>query len=187
MRTKEIEKLILNHTKRPLVIGIDGRCASGKTTLANTLGEILHANVFHMDDYFLRVEQRTKQRFEEIGGNVDRERFLLEIGNVLHTNKDIVYTPFDCKTMALSKAIHCKQTPITIIEGSYCMHQDLQHLYDIKIYLTINADLQIQRLKQRNPEKLEMFINRWIPLEEKYFQTYHLEKQANIILEAEDW
>lgn len=187
MNIQEIKQKILENTNRPLVIGIDGRCASGKTTLANILSKELHANVFHMDDYFLRVEQRTKERFQEIGGNVDRERFLLEIGNKLHTNQDIVYAPFDCRIMQVTKPIVVKQTPITIIEGSYCMHHDLQHLYDITIYITIDPSLQLQRIQKRNPDKLQMFIDRWIPLEETYFQAYHLEKQADIIIKAEDW
>ena len=33
-----------------IVIAIDGRCASGKTTLAEKLAQYFHANVFHMDD-----------------------------------------------------------------------------------------------------------------------------------------
>jgi hypothetical protein len=29
-----------------------------------------------MDDFFLRIEQRTPERMTEVGGNVDYERFL---------------------------------------------------------------------------------------------------------------
>ena len=38
---------------RVKVIAIDGRCASGKTTLARELAERLGAGVIHMDDFFL--------------------------------------------------------------------------------------------------------------------------------------
>ena len=62
-----------------VTVAIDGRCASGKTTLARALQEKIDCNVFAMDDYFLRPEQRTAERLSEAGGNVDRERFLREI------------------------------------------------------------------------------------------------------------
>ena len=52
----EIEKL--RRTKEKLVIAIDGRCASGKTTLAAYLKTALSCNVIHMDHFYLRKEQR---------------------------------------------------------------------------------------------------------------------------------
>ncbi len=177
---------IQNIQQDKVVIAIDGRCASGKTTLAQKLSKILDANVFHMDDYFLRMEQRTKERFEEIGGNVDRERFYEEIGKKLHTNETIIYQPFDCKTFSLSQIKTVQQTQYTIIEGSYSMHPDLRNLYDYLIYLTIAPEFQLQRIQTRNPDKVDMFVERWIPFEEKYFQVNHLDTICNILVKAEE-
>lgn len=182
----QIIKDIQNIHQEKVVIAIDGRCASGKTTLAQKLAEELDANVFHMDDYFLRVQQRTKERFEEPGGNVDRERFYEEIGVKLHTNEDIVYSPFDCKTFTVSQSRTIKQKQYTIIEGSYSMHPDLRNLYDYLIYLTIDSKFQLERIQKRNPDKINMFIERWIPFEEKYFQANHLETICNILVKAEE-
>lgn len=182
----QIIKDIQNIHQEKVVIAIDGRCASGKTTLAQKLAEELDANVFHMDDYFLRVQQRTKERFEEPGGNVDRERFYEEIGVKLHTNEDIVYSPFDCKTLTVSQPRTIKQKQYTIIEGSYSMHPDLRNLYDYLIYLTIDSKFQLQRIQKRNPDKINMFIERWIPFEEKYFKVNHLETICNILVKAEE-
>ena len=58
------------------VLAIEGGSASGKTTLGNILYEIYGCTVFHMDDFFLQPHQRTPERYNEIGGNVDRERFV---------------------------------------------------------------------------------------------------------------
>ena len=57
-----------------VLVAIDGGSASGKTTLGALLQSIYACPVFHMDDFFLRPEQRTPERFSEPGGNVDRER-----------------------------------------------------------------------------------------------------------------
>ena len=34
-----------------VIVAIDGKCTSGKTTLASQLAEIYDCNVFHMDDF----------------------------------------------------------------------------------------------------------------------------------------
>ena len=70
----EIDKL--KTKKDHLLIAIDGRCGSGKSTLGAYLQQKMHGNLLHMDDFYLRPEQRTPKRREEPGGNVDRERFL---------------------------------------------------------------------------------------------------------------
>ena len=42
-----------------VIAAIDGRCGAGKSTLAAQLQAQLSCRVFHMDDFFLRPEQRT--------------------------------------------------------------------------------------------------------------------------------
>ena len=74
---KQIDELW--EKKDMIIVAIDGKCTSGKTTSASKLAEIYDCNVFHMDDFFLRPEQRTSERFAEIGGNVDYERFQEEV------------------------------------------------------------------------------------------------------------
>ena len=59
-----------------VLVAIDGRCAAGKTTLTASMQARLECNVFHMDDFFLRPEQRTPERLGPPGGNVDYELFL---------------------------------------------------------------------------------------------------------------
>ena len=71
---KRIDELMAQ--KDQVIIAIDGNCTAGKTTLAGMLAEVYDCNVFHMDDFFLRPEQRTPERYAEIGGNVDYERFM---------------------------------------------------------------------------------------------------------------
>ena len=85
-----------------VIVAVDGKCTSGKTTLAARLAEIYDCNVFHMDDFFLRPEQRTPERFAEVGGNVDYERFQEEVLLPLKSGKAFSYRPFDCSTFTLA-------------------------------------------------------------------------------------
>ena len=46
---------------KPLVLALDGRCGSGKTTLANTLARQFPASItLHTDDFYLPPAQRIR-------------------------------------------------------------------------------------------------------------------------------
>ena len=68
----------LRRTQGPFIVAIDGACCSGKTTLAQALGQALQAPVFHMDDFYLPFALRTPQRLQMPGGHMDWERLAQE-------------------------------------------------------------------------------------------------------------
>ena len=111
-----IEALLAEN--RPVLVAIDGPCAAGKTTLGAKLQEKFDCNLFHMDDYFLRPEQRTEARFQEPGGNVDYERFREEVLEPLKRGETFSYRPFDCKTFTLAQPVPVVPKKLTIIEGN---------------------------------------------------------------------
>lgn len=154
-----------------VVVAIDGNCTAGKTTLAKELASRYDCNVFHMDDFFLRPEQRTPQRFSEIGGNVDYERFYEEVLLPLKKGKPFSYRPFDCKHVISSDPITVTPKRLTVIEGSYSLHPYFHDPYDLKILLTVSPQLQRQRILQR-PEPLHRrFFEQWIPMENAYLES----------------
>ena len=102
--------------KDMVIVAIDGKCTSGKTTLASKLAEIYDCNVFHMDDFFLRLEQRTPERFAEVGGNVDYERFWEEVLLPLKSRKAFSYRPFDCSTFTLAAPVTVTPKKLNIVK-----------------------------------------------------------------------
>lgn len=54
--------------KEHVFVAIDGRCAAGKTTLAQALNKRYGYPVVHMDDFFLSPSQRTEERLARPGG-----------------------------------------------------------------------------------------------------------------------
>lgn len=91
-----IRKLLDN--KERIIVAIDGRCAAGKSTLAAQLKERSGFTVLHMDDFFLRPEQRIPERWETPGENVDHERFLEEVLLPLSRGESFSYRAYDCHT-----------------------------------------------------------------------------------------
>ena len=90
-----------NRENTPILIAIDGRCASGKTTLAAMVQKLYgskNCDVLHMDDFFLRPHQRTRRRLLQPGGNIDLERFWNEVLRFATDGKPFTYRPYDCKS-----------------------------------------------------------------------------------------
>lgn len=172
--------------KSYILVAIDGRSAAGKTTLANQLIQELGCTVIHMDDFFLRPEQRTAQRLEEPGGNVDYERFLEEVLLPLQTGTPFSYAPFDCHTQDFKPSIHVEPGPITVIEGSYSCHPVLRDYYDLRIFLSLNQEEQGRRILLRNPDRAGMFLERWIPLEEKYFTHCNTRECCQLLFDGSE-
>ena len=165
---KKIDELLTQ--KDMVIVGIDGKCTSGKTTLATKLAEIYDCNVFHMDDFFLRPEQRTPERFAEVGGNVDYERFKEEILIPLQDGKQFSYRPFDCSTFTLANPVTVIPKQLNIIEGTYSHHPYFGNLYDLKVMLTVTPELQRERILQRPAFLHQRFFEQWIPMENRYFE-----------------
>ncbi len=177
-----ITRRIREYETSSMLIAIDGRCASGKTTLAASLKQETGCNVIHMDHFFLRPEQRTKQRLEEPGGNVDYERFKKEVMIPLSRKEAFSYQIFDCSKMELSSFVQVNPNVITVIEGSYSCHPTLWDFYDLHVFLTIDSEKQLQRIRCRNGEKaVTQFANRWIPLEEKYFNAFQIQERCELV------
>ena len=164
-----------------LTVAIEGSSASGKSTLADMLKGIYGCTVFHMDDFFLRPEQRTEQRYAEVGGNVDRERFLSEVLIPLSEGRAVDYRKFNCSEMALEPAIKIIPDKLTVVEGAYSMHPDLAGYYGLAVFLDVDREVQKKRISKRNtPKMAERFFNEWIPLEKIYFSEMLIKERCDI-------
>ncbi len=172
--------------RSPFLIGIDGRCASGKSTFAELLSKQLSCPVVHMDNFFLRPFMRTPERLAEPGGNVDRERFYAEVLHPLRAGHPCTYRPYDCHKQALTEEISLPASPLYIIEGTYCLHPTLFDAYDLSVFLTVSYEEQCRRIARRNGDAgLAVFQNKWIPLEEAYFEALDIRNQCRFCFETE--
>ena len=104
---------------RPILVAVDGRCASGKSTVAAWLSASVGCAVFSMDDFFLQPGMRTEERLATPGGNVDHARFLKEVLAPLSQGERLIsWQPYDCGTQCLLKGRQQATCPINIIEGA---------------------------------------------------------------------
>lgn len=180
----EMDKLL---TKGNVTMAIEGGSASGKSTLSEVLASVYDCNIFHADDFFLRPEQRTPERFAEIGGNFDRERFYNEIICSLVKNETVNYRPFDCSKQALGNTLTVSPKKLTIVEGVYSMHPAFGEYYNLSVFLDIDSDFQKKRIEVRNsPALAKRFFAEWIPLENTYFEKTEIKKRTDLVISITD-
>ena len=180
----EIDKLL---SEGSAIVTLEGGSASGKSTLAEVLCEVYDCNVFHADDFFLRPEQRTPERFAEIGGNLDRERFYDEIILPLTRNESVVYQRFNCGTQKFEPPVTVSPKKLTVVEGAYSMHPAFGRYSDLAVFLDIDPEYQKKRILIRNtPQFAERFFNEWIPLEKRYFEGTEIKKRSDLIIPIND-
>ena len=137
---ERIGELLKN--KKPILIALDGRCAAGKTMLAQKLAKDLSAAVsgglqessqdsamavIHIDDFFLRPFQRTAERLSEPGGNFDRERFLKEVLLPLRSGEQPLFRPYNCHTDSFLEEIKVPEKKIYIVDEAQKLTQQAQN------------------------------------------------------------
>ncbi|MBR4873950.1 MAG: hypothetical protein IKV00_08955, partial [Clostridia bacterium] len=159
----------------------DGPCASGKSILGAALSRIYRCPLVHMDDFFLRPEQRTPERLAEPGGNVDYERFAREVLPRLRDTAPFSYGVFDCSVMEITGKRPVEAAPVRVVEGSYAHHPAFGDYADIKVFSNVDAEEQMTRIKARNGAAMAArFRDEWIPREEAYFSAFRIREGAHV-------
>lgn len=163
------------------VVALDGRAASGKTTLADQLAKVTEAGVVHMDDFFLPPELRTGGRLAEPGGNVHYERFMGEVLMSLRSRRAFRYRCFDCNRMEFGEDREIPEGDLRVVEGAYSCHPRFGEYMGLRLFCDVEPQEQLKRIEQRNGAKmLERFRDSWIPMEEQYFQHFQIRERADL-------
>lgn len=179
---QKLANLNVNENKTH-VIAIDGRSASGKTTIAKQLEKIIGAGIIQMDDFFLPGFLRSEARFAEPGGNVHYERFTSEVIPHLASEAEFSYQIFDCSIMDFGGYRSVKKSKWRIVEGAYSCHPKLNNYMSLRVFSDISSSKQIKRIQKREDKKsAEMYLSRWIPMEETYLKSYAINEKADLVL-----
>lgn len=179
----------LNARAEVKVVAIEGRAAAGKSSLAAVLSQVLDGGLIHMDDFYLPMEIRSSARLSEPGGNVHYERFQMEILPKIRSAQAFEYRRFDCGSQNYTAPRLVKAGEWRIVEGAYSLHPALGDYADFKVFYDISPERQKERILARNGETtLKVFSERWIPMEERYFQACKCAQKLDLIIRAgDDW
>ena len=178
-----ISALLAAHPERPVLAALDGRCGSGKTTLAAQLAAQFPRSItVHTDDFYLPPARRSPGWEHTPCANMDLARLRQEVLLPSAAGQPVTYRAYSCREGAFCPTQLLAPQPLVLVEGSYSHHPLLADCYDLKVFVTCTKEEQARRLQAREGERYPNFVRRWIPLEEGYFAACQIEAGADIVI-----
>jgi len=160
--------------RKPLIIGVAGGTASGKTTIANAIMEsinhpqmvIIQHDAYYKDVSHLPLAERSKINFDHPDA-LETDLMVRHLRELV-AGRSVEMPVYDFSTHTrLKKGIIKKPAKVIIIESIliFC-EQALRELMDVKIFVDTDSDLRfIRRLKRDIEERrrsLESVIGQYL-------------------------
>lgn len=163
-----IRKLV--ETKSLVLIGIDGRGGSGKTTLALLIkDQFPNTKIITTDDFY-------NEKINKIDETLLKEKLLIPLSKKLPTT----YLEFDGK---VKKPRTVTPLGLIIIEGVYSIHSLIDNFYNLTIWI----ESDIEKVNQRVQKRDGFFDRNWDklhrPNEDKYIIKDEPQKRADIVVD----
>ena len=170
---------------KPLVLALDGRCGSGKTTLANTLARQFPASItLHTDDFYLPPAQRIRGWEKTPCANMDLTRLRDEALRPAYAGQAVAYRAYSCREGDYLPTVQLAAQPLVILEGSYSHHPLLAGYETLRVFVTCSKPEQTRRLQAREGARYADFAARWVPLEEDYFAQHGIAESADFVVDT---
>jgi len=171
--------------KNSLIIGIDGPGASGKSTLAISLADVLgNASVVHGDDFYLPSSLRPTTNFG-VGDQYDLARLLGEVVQPHAEYRDICFQRYDWDRDRLDGWTEVPANNHLVVEGTYSTEARLRDLYTYRIFCDANKSLRLARGLQRDGEDARSrWLDEWMPAENQYFMAQQPAAHAHLVLDS---
>jgi uridine kinase len=200
-----LSKAIMGYRKdSPILVGIDGVDAAGKTTFADNLADrlkasnrqIIRASIdgFHNP----KAIRYRKGRYSPEGYYRDSFNQQLIIGELLKplSSGDLKYKEavFDYR-IEDEVNVPWKQADkdaILIMDGIFLFRPELLNYWDIKIFLDVSFEVSLQRAIRRvkdrgdpdsEQEIIDQYNSRYIPGQKLYFQEANPQDRADILVD----
>ncbi len=159
--------------KKPMVIGIAGGTGSGKSTLVNSLKEVIGDQVVTlMHDYYykankeLTLEERKRMNYDH--PNAFETEMLVEHVKKLKNNEAIKHPLYDYVLHTRkSESVLVEPKKVIIVEGILIFeNKELRELCDMKIFVDTDADVRIIRRILRDVKErgrtLDSVVNQYL-------------------------
>ena len=177
---------IREHTTRPIVVAIDGRSGTGKSTLAAQLATILDATVVGGDDFYAGgVTVRDDTPADRARDCIDwrRQRPVLE---ALRAGREARYHAFDWN--AFDGRLETEMTrhaprPCIVLEGVYSARPELADLVDLRVLVRVPDNVRLARLLAREGG-IGRWERQWHEAEEHYFAHVPPPAAFDVIVES---
>ncbi len=156
-------------------VGIDGKGAAGKTTLAAAVAAALpRAVVVHVDD-FARPSVATWER----------DRFVAQVLEPLVSGRPARYQRWDWGTDTGAEWHDVPLGVPVVVEGVSSTDERLGVPWDVTLWLDVSYALRLARAMERDGEEMrEQWVERWMPEEDAYEAAQRPQERVDAVVLA---
>ena len=170
------------------VIALSGFGGAGKSTLANSLAELLgDAVVIHLDDFII---DRLSKRSADWNG-INWSRLVSEVLKPIADGASAIeYGVYDWKSNSLSGKKSLVLPKYVILEGIGLIRENLRDFFAVTIWIDIPLETASARGKHRDvveygaTHHAELWDTIWTPNDRDYFIKYQPQVHADYLLES---
>lgn len=179
----------LERRNRTLIVGIDGRGGSGKSTFARELEQAsCDVTVVEFDDFYRPLAERQERAGRgdtEIGGNFDWRRLRDQVLLPLSHDEPATYQRYDWPSDQMAEWHSVPCGGIVLVEGNYSTRPELRELYDFTIWIDAPHELRLQRgLERGGDDTLERWLTEWMPEEDRYIAADDPATRVHLVLDG---
>lgn len=173
------------------LVGIDGMGGSGKSTLAAELAERIGAVVVHGDDFYRPMPPAVREQLSPREGyerNFDWQRLRDEVLAPLASGRDAAYQRYDWTTRSLAPdELHTvRRSGVVVVEGVYVGRPELEHFYDLLVWVDTPPEVSWQRLRERGDDHGPIdWEARWRLANEHYVAATNPPGRAHITVKGD--
>ena len=184
--------MLLQGTKRrrlTLLVAIDGRGGSGKSTFARQLEQASEdVTVVEFDDFYLPLAERQARIAagdREIGGNFDWRRLRDQVLTPLAHDEPADYQRYDWASDELAEWHSVPIGGIVLVEGNYSTRQELFGVYDYTVWIDAPHDVRLERgIRRGGEDTRERWLTEWMPEEDRYIAAEDPASRVHLVLDG---
>jgi uridine kinase len=179
----------LPRRRRTLLVGIDGRGASGRSTFARALeASADEVTVVEYDDFYLPLAERLARAARadpEIGGNFDWRRLRDQVLDPVVRDEPGRYRRYDWLGDRLAEWHSVPVGGILIVEGNYSTRAELVGYYDYTVWIDAPRELRLERGVRRGGENTRhRWLTEWMPEEDRYVEAEDPATRVDLLLDG---
>jgi uridine kinase len=182
-----------------LVVAIDGRSGSGKSTVAQALARDIGAAIVPCDDFFAanvsNVEWDALTPEQRVAEAIDWRRLRREAIEPLRAGRPALWYAFDFQAGPRSDGTYPLQEaptevgpkPVVLLDGAYSARPELADVLDVSVLVEAAPTTRRARLAAREaPDLLRRWHARWDAAEEHYFTRVRPPPAFDVVLRTDD-
>jgi uridine kinase len=138
-----------------VLVGIGGRGAAGKTTLARLIPD---AQTVSTDEFW-------------DGRGFDIPRLAREVVTPLSEGRPARFSSYDWAAQELRGTRAIEPAGVVVVEGVCALHRTLRDAYAVRVWVEAPADVRLERGVARDGEgSRSRWVDVWMPSEDRYVE-----------------